>query len=76
MIRTLTVLSVGPSVTLQDNGRPGWLAQGLSQGGAADTLALAEGRARTRPDRATPPAARPARPPPTHARRPPPPPPG
>jgi len=45
MIRTLTVLSVGPSVTLQDNGRPGWLAQGLSQGGAADTLALAEGRA-------------------------------
>ncbi len=41
----LRVLSAGPGVTLQDRGRPGWLAQGLSQGGAADRLALAEGAA-------------------------------
>ncbi len=39
------VLSAGPGVTLQDRGRPGWLAHGLSQGGAADRLALAEGAA-------------------------------
>lgn len=41
----LVVLSAGPGVTLQDQGRPGWLAHGLSQGGAADLLALAEGAA-------------------------------
>ena len=41
----LEVLSIGPSVTVQDEGRPGWLAQGLSRGGAVDTLALSEGRA-------------------------------
>ena len=36
---------VGPGVTIQDLGRPGYLAQGLSRGGAADLLALAEGAA-------------------------------
>lgn len=37
--------SVGPGVTLQDLGRRGYLAQGLSGGGAADRLALMEGAA-------------------------------
>lgn len=41
----LRVLSAGPGVTVQDVGRPGWLAFGLSRGGAADPLALAEGAA-------------------------------
>ena len=41
----LHVLQVGPSVTLQDQGRPGRLDQGISCGGAADLLALAEGAA-------------------------------
>lgn len=45
MIRVLEVLSVGPAVTVQDRGRPGYLASGLAQGGAADTLALAQGAA-------------------------------
>ncbi|MGY6696760.1 MAG: 5-oxoprolinase subunit C family protein [Roseinatronobacter sp.] len=36
---------VGPGVTVQDGGRPGFLAQGLSRGGAADRLALEEGAA-------------------------------
>jgi len=36
---------VGPGVTLQDQGRAGYLAQGLSRGGAADRLALVEGAA-------------------------------
>jgi allophanate hydrolase len=41
----LRVLSAGPGVTVQDQGRPGWLACGLSRGGAADRLALLEGAA-------------------------------
>lgn len=41
----LTILRAGPSMTLQDMGRPGHLALGLSRGGAADSLALAEGAA-------------------------------
>ncbi|MGY6548942.1 MAG: 5-oxoprolinase subunit C family protein [Roseinatronobacter sp.] len=41
----LHVLRAGPGVTVQDQGRPGYLAQGLSRGGALDTLALAEGAA-------------------------------
>lgn len=45
MSRLLEVLSAGPAVTVQDRGRPGYLACGLSQGGAADRLALAEGAA-------------------------------
>ncbi len=39
------ILRAGPGVTLQDFGRPGWLAQGLSRGGAMDRLALHEGAA-------------------------------
>ena len=45
MNRSLTVRRAGPQVTVQDLGRPGYLAQGLSRGGAADRLALAEGAA-------------------------------
>lgn len=41
----LEVLSCGPAVTVQDMGRPGFLAQGLTRGGAADRLALYEGAA-------------------------------
>lgn len=45
MTRELIVHSVGPGVTIQDQGRPGYLAFGLSRGGAADRLALFEGAA-------------------------------
>jgi biotin-dependent carboxylase-like uncharacterized protein len=45
MNRALSVHSTGPSVTVQDQGRPGYLAFGLSRGGAADRLALYEGAA-------------------------------
>lgn len=41
----LTILSAGPGLTVQDQGRPGWKAQGLSTGGAADPLALSEAAA-------------------------------
>lgn len=41
----LKVLRAGPAVTVQDPGRPGWMSHGLSRGGAADQLALAEGAA-------------------------------
>ena len=41
----LIVRSIGPSVTVQDRGRPGFVASGLSRGGAVDALALAEGAA-------------------------------
>ncbi len=41
----LRVLKVGPAATVQDQGRPGLLDQGVSRGGAADLLALAEGAA-------------------------------
>ncbi|MCG3269314.1 biotin-dependent carboxyltransferase family protein [Yoonia sp. I 8.24] len=41
----LTLHSIGPGVTLQDLGRPGWTAQGLSTGGAADRLAILEAAA-------------------------------
>jgi allophanate hydrolase len=41
----LVVLRAGPGVTVQDLGRPGLLSQGVSRGGAIDTLALAEGAA-------------------------------
>lgn len=41
----LQVLSAGPGVTVQDLGRPGYIASGLSRGGAADTRAVAEGAA-------------------------------
>lgn len=42
---TLHVLSCGPTVSIQDLGRPGYLDQGVSQSGAADALAIAEGAA-------------------------------
>ncbi|SNS20504.1 biotin-dependent carboxyltransferase family protein [Antarctobacter heliothermus] len=41
----LEILQAGPGVTVQDMGRSGYLALGLSRGGAADRLALAEGAA-------------------------------
>ena len=43
MSRTLMVHRAGPGVTVQDGGRTGYLAFGLSRGGAADRRALAEG---------------------------------
>ena len=45
MTRALIVHRAGPGVTVQDAGRRGYLGFGLSQGGAADRLALAEGAA-------------------------------
>ena len=45
MSRVLMIHRTGPQVTVQDRGRPGLLGQGLSQGGAADPVALAEGAA-------------------------------
>ncbi|MCR9126945.1 MAG: biotin-dependent carboxyltransferase family protein [Rhodobacteraceae bacterium] len=45
MTRRLIVHRCGPGITVQDMGRPGALAYGLSRGGAADRLALAEGAA-------------------------------
>ncbi len=44
-MRAFKVISVGAGVTVQDAGRPGYLALGLSRGGVADTLALHEGAA-------------------------------
>ncbi|WP_433989292.1 5-oxoprolinase subunit C (plasmid) [Pseudoseohaeicola sp. NH-UV-7] len=41
----LNVIEAGPAVLIQDLGRPGFLVEGLSQGGAADRLALFEGAA-------------------------------
>ena len=51
MSRALTIGRVGPGVTLQDEGRAGYLGFGLSRGGAADRLALAEGAALLRQGR-------------------------
>ncbi len=42
---TLDILTAGPGVTVQDLGRPGHMATGLSPGGAADRLALFEAAA-------------------------------
>ena len=42
---TLEILSCGPALSVQDQGRRGYLAQGLTRGGAADLLALHEGAA-------------------------------
>lgn len=41
----LRVTRIGPVASLQDMGRPGLINQGVSQGGAVDVLALAEGAA-------------------------------
>ncbi|MFK7761835.1 MAG: biotin-dependent carboxyltransferase family protein [Roseobacter sp.] len=45
MTGTLTVLTAGPAMTVQDLGWQGYLAHGLTRGGAADVLALHEGAA-------------------------------
>lgn len=45
MTRSLRILRAGPGLSVQDTGRPGHLAHGVSRGGAADLLALAEGAA-------------------------------
>lgn len=45
MSALLEILSAGPGLSLQDAGRPGLLAKGLSRGGAVDPLALAEAAA-------------------------------
>lgn len=42
---SLTVLETGPRVSIQDLGRPGFLSQGVSRGGAMDRLAIVEGAA-------------------------------
>ena len=39
------VHTIGPAVTVQDLGRPGWAAKGLSRGGAVDRLAVLEAAA-------------------------------
>lgn len=44
-MRQLIVNRIGPGCSVQDMGRPGWLTQGLSRGGAADRRALVEGAA-------------------------------
>ncbi len=45
MTRKLILHAVGPAVTIQDLGRPGYIAQGLTRGGAMDRLALHEAAA-------------------------------
>ena len=45
MTRSLIIQSAGPGLSLQDMGRAGYLAMGLSRGGAADPVALVEGAA-------------------------------
>ena len=45
MSRLLQIRRAGPGLSVQDQGRRGYLAQGLSRGGAADLLALEEGAA-------------------------------
>jgi len=42
---TLQVLTAGPSLSLQDVGRPGYLSFGISRGGAMDPWALVEAAA-------------------------------
>ncbi|MEO0381451.1 MAG: biotin-dependent carboxyltransferase family protein, partial [Pseudomonadota bacterium] len=49
-MRGLSVQNAGPGVAVQDLGRPGFLAMGLTRGGAADLLALHEGAALLRQD--------------------------
>ena len=41
----LTIHHAGPGLTIQDLGRPGWKAQGLSTGGATDRFAVFEAAA-------------------------------
>lgn len=49
-MRGLRVLQAGPAMAIQDLGRPGYLAQGLTRSGAADFLAVHEGAALLRQD--------------------------
>ncbi len=51
MSRALRVTRASPGLTIQDAGRPGYLTYGLSRGGAADPIALAEGAALLGQDR-------------------------
>ena len=41
----IEILEAGPQTTVQDEGRPGFLAEGLARGGAADRRALREAAA-------------------------------
>lgn len=50
-MRALRVHQVGPGVAVQDLGRAGFLAKGLTRGGAADRLAVLEGAALLRQSR-------------------------
>ena len=45
MSATLSILQAGPAMSVQDQGRPGYRAQGLTVAGAMDALALTEGAA-------------------------------
>jgi len=45
MTARLEVLEAGPAITIQDLGRPGQIASGLTRGGAMDRLALQEAAA-------------------------------
>ena len=45
MTRALRITRASPGLTIQDLGRQGYLTYGLSRGGAADPIALAEGAA-------------------------------
>ncbi|KIN62604.1 Allophanate hydrolase subunit 2 [Sulfitobacter noctilucicola] len=45
MTAHLTIETAGPAMSVQDQGRPGYRAQGLTIGGAADRIALSEGAA-------------------------------
>ncbi|MEW9919992.1 biotin-dependent carboxyltransferase family protein [Marimonas sp. MJW-29] len=45
MSARLTIQQAGPAMSLQDQGRPGYRAEGLTVGGAADRVALFEGAA-------------------------------
>lgn len=46
----LIVIQAGPTMALQDLGRPGYLAAGLTRGGAADVRAVHEGAALLKQD--------------------------
>ena len=45
MTARLIITRAGPALSIQDLGRSGYMSFGLSQGGAADRLAMAEGAA-------------------------------
>jgi biotin-dependent carboxylase-like uncharacterized protein len=49
-MNALIVIQAGPTMALQDLGRPGYLAAGLTRGGAADVRAVHEGAALLKQD--------------------------